>query len=242
MSERNQVAMHYQALRPRLIALTVTTAGLAVAAWVGCGGSGDATVDVMTAPDGGNDTGLSATDGGSGDAGGSSDAGGSAADGASADGAAGDGAPATGDGGASDGGVNPADAGPGGTATTLTCGTTTCAIPAQTCCVQSLGGGVRAYACSAADAGCAPGGGGGDTTALKCSGQANCAPGLVCCVSQTNAGAASDCKPTCTQNEAQLCDKSAPDAGCPSSQGCSSANITDWGLPLTYATCGGKGN
>jgi hypothetical protein len=33
-------------------------------------------------------------------------------------------------------------------------------------------------------------------------------------------------------------------SGCPMDGGqmCSNANIGDWGLPPTYATCGGKGH
>jgi hypothetical protein len=104
-----------------------------------------------------------------------------------------------------------------------------------------------AYSCSASGAGCAAvdaGGNGnnGDTVALKCSGAANCAAGTVCCVRQVNNGAASDCKASCTQNEAQLCDKGATPTGCATSVSCSSKNIGDWSLPDTYATCGGKGN
>ena len=42
--------------------------------------------------------------------------------------------------GGGDGGINPPDAGPGGTTTVINCGSTSCAIPAQTCCVDRLGG------------------------------------------------------------------------------------------------------
>ena len=139
-----------------------------------------------------------------------------------------------------DGGINPPDAGPGGDTTKIACGTTFCALANDECCVAELGGGQRSYGCASVDAGCPTNG--GDVAALKCSGQANCPSGMVCCVRQTNAGAASACKATCTGDEAQLCDKNAADAGCPPSDPCSSADIGDWGLSNAYATCGGQGN
>jgi hypothetical protein len=132
--------------------------------------------------------------------------------------------------------VNPPDAGPGGNTGSIPCGTTTCAIPAQSCCVSQSDNGT-AYSCSAADAGC----GGGDNSALKCSGAANCPPGQVCCVRTTNNGAASDCQTACNGNQAQLCDPKATPTGCDAGVNCSNNNIGDWGLPPTYATCGGKG-
>jgi hypothetical protein len=52
----------------------------------------------------------------------------------------------------------------------------------------------------------------------------------------------SSCEATCMQNQAQLCDKNAMDAGCAPGVRCSSNNIGDWGLGQGYATCGGKGN
>jgi hypothetical protein len=39
-----------------------------------------------------------------------------------------------------------------------------------------------------------------------------------------------------------LCDPNAAPSGCDAGVQCSSNNIGDWGLPRTYATCGGKGN
>jgi hypothetical protein len=95
-------------------------------------------------------------------------------------------------------------------------------------------------ACGGADAG--PNGNNGDTVALKCSGAANCPAGSVCCVHQVNNGATSDCKTACGQGEAQLCDPNAAPTGCAAGVNCSSKNISDWSLPPTYATCGGKGN
>jgi hypothetical protein len=64
----------------------------------------------------------------------------------------------------------------------------------------------------------------------------------VCCVQQVNNGATSECKATCGNNSAQLCDKNATVTGCAAADMCSSRNINDWNLPATYATCGGKGN
>jgi len=142
-----------------------------------------------------------------------------------------------------DGGIDPPDAGPGGTTTVIKCGSTTCAIPAQSCCVDQLPNNMTAYGCAASCPGLGGGGGGGgDTTALKCSGQANCAAGTVCCVRQVNNGATSECKASCTGNQAQLCDPLAAVSGC-TGQVCSNGiDFSDWSLPPTYATCGGKGN
>ncbi len=138
--------------------------------------------------------------------------------------------------------MDPPDAGPGGDIANIACGTTTCPIPAETCCVSELAnGGDRSFAC-VAGATCPNPGGGGDVAALKCSSSANCAAGTVCCVSEKDGRAASECKATCGNGEAQLCDRNAPDGGgCPSSDPCSNDNIGDWGnLPRSYATCGGQ--
>ena len=145
-----------------------------------------------------------------------------------------------------DGGVNPSNAGPGGSATAQSCGSTSCAIPAEVCCISNNGG-TRSFGCSPASTGCATnggGGGGGDnaTSALACSAAANCAAGTVCCVQRSQAGATSACKASCADGEAQLCDPSAAVSGCAPGTTCSSNNIGEWGLPRTYATCGGKGN
>jgi hypothetical protein len=61
-------------------------------------------------------------------------------------------------------------------------------------------------------------------------------------VRTTNNGAGSECKASCTNNEAQLCDPQAATTGCPAQDPCSNKNISDWGLPSSYATCGGQGN
>jgi hypothetical protein len=131
-----------------------------------------------------------------------------------------------------------ADAGPGGTTTSLACGATSCAIPAETCCVARTGGGAASYSCVTGFT-CAAAGG-PTATALRCSGAANCPANQVCCVSAFNNGAASECQAACTSRQAQLCDVNAGATGCPPADPCSSANIGDWRLPLTYATCGGK--
>jgi hypothetical protein len=148
-----------------------------------------------------------------------------------------------------DGGVDPPDAGPGGDTSQLTCGTASCAIPAQTCCIAPVPGDPnRSYSCVVGSTCPRPDGGGGrgdgEIVALKCSSGANCGAGTVCCVTQSNGVTSSECKATCGQDEAQLCDQKAADAGtgCPQNAPCSHDNIGDWGLPRTYATCGGKGN
>jgi hypothetical protein len=145
-----------------------------------------------------------------------------------------------------DGGIDPPEAGAGGNTTTIACGATTCPIPAETCCVSELqAGGNNSFACVVGTTCPAPPGG-GDTAALKCSGQANCATGTVCCIRIVADGddAASECKASCTGDEAQLCDLKAGDAGgCPAAAPCSNSNIDDWGqLPRGFATCGGRGN
>lgn len=196
--------------------------------WLACGGSdgGGALTETPTpeagtvVPEGGGDTGTTGNDAATGQD--ASDAG-------------------TGqqEAGGGDGGINPADAGPGGTTSVITCGSTSCSIPAETCCVDRLGGNMTAYGCAAVCPGIDAG---ANTTALKCSGQANCAAGTVCCVRQTvGNGAASECKATCGGNEAQLCDLGAAMSGCTGTM-CSNNNVGDWNLPKTYATCGGVGN
>lgn len=130
--------------------------------------------------------------------------------------------------------------GPGGDTQSLACGSVSCAIPAESCCVSETNGFacIGGTTCPAPDAG-----GGGSSTALRCSGAANCPAGTACCVYETNGVVAADCKPSCGKSEAQLCDPTAATSGCaPGSGACSSKNISDWGLPHGYATCGGVGN
>lgn len=206
-----------------------------VGAWLGCG-SDDSGSDVTAQGDAGN---ASSSSGGT--ASSTSSSGGTSTSSS--------GGSTTGDGGGTssssgapggDGGINPPDAGPGGNTTQINCGATACPIPAQECCVAQTNAG-RAYGCVSVDAGCG-GGGGGDVAALQCTSQANCPANTVCCVSATNNGATSACQASCTGDQAQLCDPSATNTGCSAQDPCSHDNIGDWGLPRTFATCGGKGN
>lgn len=206
-------------MRVLVLFLSIATIGAGAGVWLGCGGtSGDAFT--IPAPDGGEG-------GANGSSGGPREAG---ANGVTAD-----------------GGVDPASAAPGGDTTSIACGATSCPIPAESCCVTDLpNNGGRSYACVAGSS-CPAAAGGGDTTALKCSSAANCAAGTVCCVMQTNGVTTSACQATCVSGKgtdtAQLCDPKAPDGGgCPAGAPCSNDSIGDWGLPKTFATCGGKGN
>lgn len=225
-----------------LLAYAAVTIGCGLAVWAGCGS------DESTATPGDGDGGASSSGGSS--SGTTSSSGAASSSGGSSSGGTNDGGDGGGSssGGGGDGGVNPPDAGPGGDTTKLTCGATTCALPAQQCCVADLPGQNNiGYGCAAAsDAGCprpdGGGGGGGDVTSLKCSGAANCPANTKCCVRSTNGGASSECKADCGNNEAQLCDPNATTTGCPQQDPCSNDNIGDWGLPNTYATCGGQGN
>ncbi|GAC1525184.1 MAG: hypothetical protein NVS3B10_24220 [Polyangiales bacterium] len=131
-------------------------------------------------------------------------------------------------------------AGPGGTPTTVACGSASCIIPTESCCVYESTS-PPSYACVAGPS-CPPLAGGGKGTALRCSAAANCAAGLVCCVTDGGGHPSSDCKAACAKNEAQLCDPAATPTGCAPGVSCSANNVTDWGIPNTYATCGGVGN
>lgn len=202
-------------MRALVVFLGVSAMGIGAAAWLGCGSEG---APITIPPE----------DGGSG---GSS--------GAPREAGAG--------GVTADGGIDPADAGPGGDTANVACGATTCPIPAEICCVSDVPNGGRGYVC-VAGATCPTPAGGGDTTALQCTSAANCAAGTVCCVKQDKGVTASACQPSCGGgtgggDTAQLCDRGAPDGGgCPASAPCSNENIGDWGLPRTFATCGGRGN
>jgi hypothetical protein len=226
-------------MRERTLGWVAAVVMLAAPTCLGCGGSAGS-LDLIGSPSGADG---GAEGGGSGASGGGASGGGASGGGASGGGASGGGGASDGGATGSDGGVNPPGAGPGGSTSQLTCGSTSCAIPAETCCVVSSGsntsyGCVSGTSCPAPDAGA-----GGDSIALKCSGAANCSPGTVCCVSKQGAVATSACEVTCTASyQAQLCDLNAPSTGCPTSAACSSKNVGDWGLPSTYATCGGMGN
>lgn len=216
------------------VAFTIGCGGLAV--WAGCG-SDESTV-------------ASAGDGGAGSSSGGSSSGATSSSGTASSSGASSGGTDGGDGGGSssggnpDGGIDPPDAAPGGDTTKLACGATTCALPAQQCCVGEVAGpGDLSYGClTASDGGCPQPAGGGDVTTLKCSGSANCPANTVCCVSQVNNGAASECKASCGNNEARLCDPSKPNAdGCPNAEQCLNDAAKDWGLPDSYGTCDGQG-
>jgi len=137
------------------------------------------------------------------------------------------------------------DGGPGGNTQTVSCGASACTIASQSCCVYETAP-TWSYVC--VDGTSCPlldgGGGGGQGTALACSGAANCGNGTVCCVFEgPNKQVQSSCMAACPTNGAQLCDSNAPVSGCAADAGtCSTTNISDWGLPKGYATCGGIGN
>jgi hypothetical protein len=139
------------------------------------------------------------------------------------------------------------DGGPGGNTQNVACGSNACSIPAQSCCVYETQptwsyACIDGTSCPVLDAGAGTGGG-GQGTALACSGAANCADGTVCCVYENaNKQVQSSCMSSCPANGAQLCDPNAPVSGCAASAACSTANISDWGLPKGFATCGGIGN
>ncbi|HSQ61787.1 MAG TPA: hypothetical protein VLM85_01180 [Polyangiaceae bacterium] len=145
------------------------------------------------------------------------------------------------------GGTTTNDGGPGGNPQVVSCGTSTCSIPAQACCVFETTpawtyGCVDGTTCPVLAGG--PNGAGVQGTALGCSGAANCTGGDVCCVFENaNKQVVSACQATCPAGGAQLCDPTAASSGCAADAGaCSSANISDWGLPKGYATCGGVGS
>ena len=198
----------------------------------GCGGSSSSDIVVG---DGGPDSGdaNSFSDDGSSDAGSTSDTG--TSDAGTTDGSI-----------VADGGVG-ADGGPGGDMTRLACGGASCAIPGVSCCIYQLNNGPPdfAYACVTGTT-CPARGGAGDSTLLQCAGAANCAAGKVCCVKDRAGVVSSSCETTCVAaagaKTAQLCDPAAATTGCTATAPCSHDNIGDWGLPNTFATCGGVGN
>ncbi len=123
----------------------------------------------------------------------------------------------------------------------IACGTTTC-TSGQTCCVYTKaatdGGLTISTSCQAQ---CPAPTGSQHLAELACTGAADCGSN-VCCIHRQNNVDISACEPSCasSNNEVQLCDPQAVDAGCPSSQPCSTNNIADWNLPATFATCGGQ--
>lgn len=134
------------------------------------------------------------------------------------------------------------DAGPGGTTSALSCGTSTCALPGQLCCIAGPAAGpsyacVTGTSCPIVNPGNNPG-----SAALSCSVQSNCTAGLFCCLDIVSGQSVSTCKSSCAASPAQLCDRFIADNGCAVQKPCSNANTNDFGLPATYATCGGVKN
>jgi hypothetical protein len=137
----------------------------------------------------------------------------------------------------------------GGTTSALFCGTElygvtlyTCAIPGELCCYQ--GGASPGFSCGATCPIVLPGKHPG-SAALACESAANCGTGLSCCVHLENGQTVSRCEASCAGAPAQLCDfYAAPgvDTGCPATAPCSHAFVNEFGLPPTYATCGGVRN
>jgi hypothetical protein len=222
-------------------------------ATIGCGGS-----STVAGPGGGGDGGSGSSSGSGTASGGTASGGttsGGTASGGTASGGTASGGTASGgtaSGGTASGGTAGTSSGggaPGGSMSSLPCGSTQCAIPAEVCCVSANANPPPdfSYACYTGtcpvdDAGAV---GAGGPTALQCSGAANCPANTVCCVTQQpGGGVASSCVATCDPaGSAQLCDPNAANSGCSQDAGaCSSANVTDWGLPSSYATCGGVGN
>lgn len=137
------------------------------------------------------------------------------------------------------------EAGPGTSTTELRCGDKTCSIPGQTCCVDFSQGPpeeisfacVNGSDCPAPDSGSTAGQPG---VALKCAGAANCQVGTACCITKIQTTIFARCTPLCGTGEAQLCEPNTSVSGCSNVSGsCSNANVDSWGLPSSYATCGG---
>ena len=212
------------------------------ACYVGCGGSEQS---ALIAPvDGGTDGTTTTPDGGAVDDATSDSS--PATDGAVArDGAGGsftDGPPtAIADGGGSN------DSGPGGDTSSIACGSTSCSLASSFCCVYTNNNPPPEFVFGCATGtGCPARAGAQDPAALACSSAANCPANTVCCLKDTQGKTSSECVTTCASSNnvkaAQLCDRTAPQTGCPASAPCSANNINDWKLPNGFATCGGKSN
>lgn len=117
----------------------------------------------------------------------------------------------------------------------LACGGSSCHA-GEACCVYA-GSGTPQYQCATS---CPQPQNGATLSTLTCASSADCA-GLDCCLERTSGVNVSQCAAQCTSGQAQLCDPTAQDAGCPSTAPCSNGNISDWGLPNGFATCGGQG-
>lgn len=116
------------------------------------------------------------------------------------------------------------------------CGALSCAALDVCCVYTSGGGGAPQYSC---DVACSPPPNGQVLSSLGCVQTSDCAFGTVCCIERVNNDNRSACAPSCTSNQAQLCDPATSTGECPANAPCSTTNIFDWGLPRTFATCGG---
>ena len=124
----------------------------------------------------------------------------------------------------------------------VSCGASAC-TNGDTCCVYTSaandGGLSVSMTCNAQ---CPAPNGNQQLATFDCTSTADCGSG-VCCIHRQNNVDVSACAPACNSgnNEVQMCDPLAADAGCAPNQPCSTANIADWNLPSTFATCGGHG-
>lgn len=123
----------------------------------------------------------------------------------------------------------------------VACGQKTCAS-GDTCCVYTTTAGDGGFAvATSCQTQCPAPSGSQHLAELACTSTADCGSN-VCCIHRQNGVDVSACEPAClsNNNEVQLCDPQAGDAGCPSSEPCSTNNIADWALPPSFGTCGGQ--
>ena len=106
------------------------------------------------------------------------------------------------------------------------------------CCVYVSKGSIAKIVCATP---CAGPGSGQHLSELTCTGD-DCADGGVCCIWRDGNGINhSTCQAACTGNDVQMCDLDAAASACPTTDPCSTTNITDWDLTAPLATCGGQG-
>jgi hypothetical protein len=136
---------------------------------------------------------------------------------------------------------------------TIACGSGTCPTTTSICCVYPPPSGTGDFTyqcvvgdvCPGVDAGAAgPDAGDIEPTALGCTGTSTCTNGNVCCIRPNDLSVGpqshiSECRGSCDSDDGQLCDPNAATSGCAATAMCSSSNIRTWGLPSTFATCGG---
>jgi hypothetical protein len=129
---------------------------------------------------------------------------------------------------------------------TISCGSTTCPTSTSICCAYPPAddAGAFSYQCVVGDVCPDVDAGIPKPTALGCTSTATCTNGNVCCVRPNDLmvgpqGHISECRGMCDSDDGQLCDPSAATSGCAASAPCSSANVTSWGVPSTFGTCGG---